>query len=289
MTVPAIKLWSPEQRSLYTAVVSIGGSGGGSATAAATDSAVTDSATTRFGVRTIAVSGYKLLLNGQRVFLAGYGDDAIYPLTVSPPREKAVYAAKLQFAHEHGFNFVRHHSHVLPPEYFEASDEWGVMISPELPCVYGSFFNDANATGQQLYLDSWRSYISSLRNHPSIFDWPLCNEHYMGDTFKLDGQTFGARKFWEIKQELDPTRLMMDQYGSCSSQEVRESLSFCSHQFDVFNISATIRQGIAWVATCQTSTIRSATRRAAPSRQRPRSQRSATRLAITTTTRVSSL
>jgi hypothetical protein len=74
------------------------------------------------------------------------------------------------------------------------------MISPELPCVYGGFFHDANATGQQLYLDSWRSYIASLRNHPSIFDWPLCNEMYMGDTFKVDGQEFGARKFWEIKQ-----------------------------------------------------------------------------------------
>ena len=74
------------------------------------------------------------------------------------------------------------------------------MISPELPCVYGGFFHDANATGQQLYLDSWRSYIASLRNHPSIFDWPLCNEMYMGDTFKVDGLEFGARKFWEIKQ-----------------------------------------------------------------------------------------
>ena len=39
-----------------------------------------------------------------------------YPLTVSPPRTKAEYAGKLEFAHEHGFNFVRHHSHTLPPE-----------------------------------------------------------------------------------------------------------------------------------------------------------------------------
>ena len=100
VTIPTVKLWSPEQRALYTAVVSIGGSG---IAAAAT---VTDSATTRFGVRSVTVSGPKLLLNGQRVFLAGYGDDSIYPMTVSPPRDKAVYAAKVQFAHEHGFNFV---------------------------------------------------------------------------------------------------------------------------------------------------------------------------------------
>ena len=166
--VPAVKLWSPEDRALYTVVVSIDGVG--------------DNATTRFGVRSIKTEGYKLLLNGQRVFLAGYGDDAIYPDTVSPPREKAVYAARLKFAHEHGFNWVRHHSHVLPPEYFEAADEWGIMVSPELPCDCNTeppYFANANATGQELYLASWASYVASLRNHPSIFDWSLCNEMYM--------------------------------------------------------------------------------------------------------------
>jgi beta-galactosidase/beta-glucuronidase len=145
-------------------------------------------------VRTITADGYKLMLNGQRVFLAGYGDDAVYPLTISPPRDKQSYADRLKFAHEHGFNFVRHHSHVLPPEYFQAADEWGLMISPELPCVYGGYFAAANATAQDLYLASWASYIASYRNHPSIFDWALCNEMYMGASFKKEGVVFGAER-----------------------------------------------------------------------------------------------
>ena len=117
--------------------------------------AAVDSASARFGVRTVVTDGYKLMLNGNRIYLAGYGDDSVYPLTVAPPRTKAEYAGKLQFAHEHGFNFVRHHSHTLPTEYFDAADEAGVMISPELPCAYGSYFAAANATGQELYLASW--------------------------------------------------------------------------------------------------------------------------------------
>jgi beta-galactosidase/beta-glucuronidase len=69
VTLPAVKLWSPEQRALYTAVVSIWiGSPGSKLPAGAVDSA-----STRFGVRTIIADGYKLMLNGQRVFLAGYG------------------------------------------------------------------------------------------------------------------------------------------------------------------------------------------------------------------------
>jgi hypothetical protein len=87
----AVKLWSPTSRALYIAAVSIaqsptaasvsdnntlsgvrhdsqaaGGSGqriGGGT--------VVDTASTRFGVRTIGVDGYKLMLNGQRIFLAG--------------------------------------------------------------------------------------------------------------------------------------------------------------------------------------------------------------------------
>eukprot|EP01052_Picozoa_sp_SAG31_P023448 SAG31_NODE_1933_length_6879_cov_3.230973_3_plen_812_part_00 len=254
VTIPAVQLWSPENRSLYTAVVTL--------SAEAVTPSPLDQAVTRFGVRSIVVEGHKLMLNGQRVFLAGYGDDSIYPATVAPPRVKALYEEKVKFAHEHGFNFVRHHSHVLPQEYFggllarllplylalsyslvllpwvDAADEWGIMVSPELPCVYGNYFAAANRTAQELYLSSWASYIASYRNHPSIFTWTLCNEMYMGPKFVKDGETFGAERFFAIKKALDPSdsRLMMDQDGACSAGDVRESLSFCSHGFDVFNM-----------------------------------------------------
>jgi hypothetical protein len=91
-TIPSVKLWSPEERNLYTAVVSI--------SIGPSEPVMVDSATTGFGVRTVAVVGHKLMLNGRRVYLAGYGDDAIYPMTVSPPRDKAEYEKKVQFAHE---------------------------------------------------------------------------------------------------------------------------------------------------------------------------------------------
>ena len=56
VTIPQVKLWSPENRSMYIAVVTLGAK-----------SAPLDEATTRFGVRTITVAdGYKLMLNGQR-------------------------------------------------------------------------------------------------------------------------------------------------------------------------------------------------------------------------------
>ena len=156
-------------------------------------------------------------------------------MSVSAPREKNVYVEKVKFANEHGFNFVRHHSHTLPPEYFDAADEYGILVSPELPCAYGNFFTAGNATAQELYLASWTSYIGAYRNHPSILTWTLCNEMKMPDTFKLPGSesTFGSDIFYQVKQALDPARLMNDQDGACTAADKRDSLSFCSHQFAV--------------------------------------------------------
>lgn len=56
--------WSPEDPSqLYTATVSILSKG-----------KLVDSVSTRFGVRTITTDGYKFILNGRPIFLAGYGE-----------------------------------------------------------------------------------------------------------------------------------------------------------------------------------------------------------------------
>ena len=85
-------------------------------------------------------------------------------------------------------------------------------------------------------MKSWTSYIASLRNHPSIFTWTLLNEMYMGANFTRGGETFGAERFYQIKQELDPSRLMMDQDGACGSQDVRDSLSFCSAHMHVLSM-----------------------------------------------------
>jgi hypothetical protein len=229
VALPAVKLWSPEERNLYVAVVSISTGGGADAAAAV------DVVSTRFGVRTITTDGaYQFLLNGQRIFLAGYGDDAIFPLTVSAPRTQAEYEPKVKLAHELGFNFVRMHSGIgVGPEYFDAADEGGILTSPELSCAYGFYFTPANATGIDLYLKSWTSYIQVLRNHPSIFDWPMINEFYMGE--KL------APKFYDVAKQLDPSRLVMDSDGSCNARSgsaTRKTLDFCSQQFDIRNTGA---------------------------------------------------
>ena len=72
------------------------------------------------GMRTLETRGSQFFLNGSPFFLRGYGDDAIYPATMTPPANKEFYLERLNVIKSYGFNGVRHHSHLLPPEYYDA-------------------------------------------------------------------------------------------------------------------------------------------------------------------------
>ena len=51
--------------------------------------------------------GWKIKINGQRLFLRGYGDDAAYATTAAPPADRGYYETTLQSMRDLGFNFVR--------------------------------------------------------------------------------------------------------------------------------------------------------------------------------------
>ena len=52
-------------------------------------------------------------------------------LTEGPDRDR--FIQHLRLYKEAGFNYARHHTHTPLPEYFEAADEVGFLLQPELP------------------------------------------------------------------------------------------------------------------------------------------------------------
>eukprot|EP00038_Savillea_parva_P019806 m.28947 g.28947 ORF g.28947 m.28947 type:complete len:1040 (+) comp4562_c0_seq1:52-3171(+) len=223
-TVANAMLWDPETPTLYWAQVAV-----------STESSH-DNTTVQFGIRSITTDGYKFRVNGRPLFLTGYGDDSVYPLTVAPPRTVQGYVAKLQFAKDHRYRFVRHHSTTLPDEYFEAADAVGIMISPELPCAYKQYYDLAGPTGRDEYARTWAAYIARLRNHPCVFDWAMCNEYHTG--------IVQGPALYSTAKALDPTRLVIDCDGVFgwspnNSEYLRPTLDFWSVQFDVKSLPLT--------------------------------------------------
>jgi hypothetical protein len=221
LDVPQAALWTPDTPVLYTARLSLLHAG-----------QAIDAVETRFGFREIALDGPAILLNGRRIFLCGYGDDSIFPETMAPPTDKNFYLKRLQEARACGFNYVRHHSTMLPPEYFEACDEAGMFVSAEFPVAYPQFYARAKGEALDLYRSEWTAAVRKLRNHPSIFNWCMGNEVSNGMAIAPD--------LYRIAKELDPTRPVADTdgipvEGYAQGTKDRDTLDMYFIQFDVFN------------------------------------------------------
>ena len=68
---------------------------------------VLDALRVRFGVQSLTQQADTWRQNGRRLFLFGYGDDAVYPDTISPPANKSFYLQRMRTSKSLGFNFVR--------------------------------------------------------------------------------------------------------------------------------------------------------------------------------------
>lgn len=219
--IPDAKLWTTDTPFLYTAHLSLRQNG-----------KVLDRVKARFGLRTIEFRGTDILVNGKKVFLRGYGDDCVYPETMFGPSDKEYHLKRLKTAKSYGFDYVRHHSHFMPPEYYQACDEAGVFVSPELPIGYSFYYARAGEIARKLYETEWVAAVKRFRNHPSIFNWGMGNEVRRGFP--------QASELYRLAKELDPTRPVIDTdgvlpaHGFHDGTADRDTLDFLTIQFNVF-------------------------------------------------------
>jgi hypothetical protein len=161
----------------------------------------------RFGVRKIEVRCDRFFLNNHPYFLRGFGDDFVYPLTLASPASRAEHLKHLQRAHAAGFNYVRLHTHCELPEYFEAADEVGIMVQPELP-YYGDYPTEAFTFDPLRDLaELYRHY----RRYVSFTTYCTGNEGLLGKP--LD------KEIYKLAKRLDPDRLALHQDGGHNTPE----------------------------------------------------------------------
>jgi hypothetical protein len=207
VALPGASLWTPETPTLYKARLTL-----------LKGAQILDTVESRFGMRQFSVSGYSLLLNGKRVMLLGYGDDHIYPEQMAMPSDKELHLRQLRLIKSYGFNHVRHHSTVMPPEYYEACDEVGIITTVEFPIVYAPYIPGTGARWKKevppgtdpkpaldTYHREWAAVITRNRNHPSVLCWVMGNELYADLPIRYS--------FRDIAQKLDPTGLYLDSDG----------------------------------------------------------------------------
>jgi beta-glucuronidase len=209
LRVPGAHLWSPDDPYLYKLTVTL-----------IDDGNAVDRYTLDVGIRTIAVQGDKLLLNGQPIALTGFGKHEDFPVHgrgLDVPLIVKDYAL-LKWV---GANSYRTSHYPYSEEAMQLADREGILIVDEIPAV-GLRFDDGEQNLQARAAQckqQMHELVARDKNHPSVIAWSIANEpmpaHFArrfaggGDEEQEASNAIGTQFFTEmfaLTHELDPTR-----------------------------------------------------------------------------------
>jgi len=122
-----------------------------------------------FGIRRFATRRNQFTINGRPVFLRGKLDCCFFPLTGYPPTDKAGWLRVLSIAESYGINHYRFHSWCPPRAAFEAADELGMYLQPELPNKRSRF--NAPESEEAAYHNIDRLDVKSTETNASLYDY----------------------------------------------------------------------------------------------------------------------
>lgn len=164
-TVPAVRPWSPKDPFLYRLTVAIGGE------------RPLDVYSLKIGVRTVEVKGSQILVNGEPVFLKGFGkheDFAIHGKGLDLP----VLVRDFELLKWIGANSFRTSHYPYSEEAMMLADEYGFLVVAETPGV-SLVFMDPPEIIEARYQALDRALTDLVRrdkNHPCVILWSLANE-----------------------------------------------------------------------------------------------------------------
>jgi len=175
----------------------------------------------RFGVRKWEVRGENFYLNDRKYYLRGYGDDFIYPITLCSPASREAHKKNMLVAKAFGFNYARLHTHCEAPEYFQAADEVGIMVQPELP--YYSRSPSAGKGDPKWFRPKadLRELITHYRRYVSVSTYCGGNEGHMGSPID--------KELYQLAKRMDPTRLFLHQDGGRKNSPANSDFDTLPH------------------------------------------------------------
>nr|WKN38712.1 beta-glucuronidase [Tunicatimonas sp. TK19036] len=204
ISIPDVRLWSPDNPYLYSVEVTIGDA-----------DAILDRYTLETGVRTISVTENELLLNGEPIFLKGFGKHEDFPIfgkgTAHPVMVKDYALMKWT-----GANSFRSSHYPYDEEYLRMADREGFLVIDETPAVGLYFHGDTTelAQRQAMCKQYIREMITRDKNHPSVIMWCIANEPFPESLNPGAGFREATPKSIELFEELfalvkqlDSTRL----------------------------------------------------------------------------------
>lgn len=193
ITVAGVVLWSPANPHLYETTFTLLGASG----------KVLDSYSLQLGVRKVQVEGNRLLLNGEPVFLKGFGKHEDFPI-LGKAWAAPVAVRDYDLMRWIGANSLRTSHYPYAEEMLSMADRLGFLVISETPFV---------SLSERVYTDEMRAQacvvirelIRRDTNHPSVIIWSLANEPYI----ESDAGELFFKEMAQCARSCDTTRPVM--------------------------------------------------------------------------------
>ena len=163
-----------------------------------------DSVKSYFGMRSIAIDGRKVLINGKPVFQRLILDQGFYPDGIYTAPTDDELRMDIVRSVSMGFNGARLHQKIFEPRFLYHADRMGYICWGE----HGNWgFDDSQAAGLLSYLPEWMESVERDYSHPCIVGWCPFNETSGNQNDDVVIAVCAQTKLY------DPTRPVIDSSG----------------------------------------------------------------------------
>ncbi|MEU2923856.1 sugar-binding domain-containing protein [Streptomyces sp. NPDC007251] len=216
-----VRPWSPQDPHLYDLTLDL----------LDADGTVVDSARSYAGLRSVAVDGRRLLLNGRPVFQRLVLDQGYYPDGLMTAPSDADLVRDIELGLAAGFNGARLHQKVFEERYLYHADRLGYLVWGEFGdwgCEVG--VRDDNQRPDASYVAQWLEALERDHSHPSIVGWCPLNETYQPLHDRITQLDDVTRAMFLATKQADPTRPVIDASGY--AHRVAETDVYDSHCYE---------------------------------------------------------
>lgn len=217
-----LRLWAPGDPQLFALVVRL----------LDADGAVLDEVRSYAGMRSTALEGRELRLNGQRVFQRLVLDQGYWPQSLMTAPSDAAMVDDIRIALEAGFNGARLHQKVFEERMLYWADLHGYLTWGEFGDwgVSGMGPIGHNQQPTASFVAQWVEAVRRDLNHPSIVGWCPLNETHQVLHDRITVLDDVTHAMYDATKLADPSRPVVDASGY--SHRVRGADVYDSHSYE---------------------------------------------------------
>ena len=224
LVIPAerLRLWSPSDPHLYDLRIDLLDAAGHQV----------DSIECYAGMRSVAIVGKAVLLNGEPVFQRLVLDQGYWPDTLMTAPTDEALIRDIELAMAAGFNGARLHEKVFEERFLFHADRLGYLCWAE--------FGDWGVSGQgpaghnqqptASFVGEWTEVLERDHNHPAIIGWCPMNETHQAIHDRITTLDEVTHAMFRATKLADPSRPVIDASGY--SHRVSDTDIYDAHSYE---------------------------------------------------------